>query len=110
MIEDLAARLKRFRDDRNWRQFHNAKDLAISVSIEASELLEIFQWKPADQPLDDEATNAAAEEVADVFLYLLMLCDELDIDLIAAAESKIERNEARFPVERSFGVAKPPKE
>jgi NTP pyrophosphatase (non-canonical NTP hydrolase) len=109
VIDALAARLKRFRDDRNWSQFHNPKDLAISVTVEASELLEIFQWRSANEPLDREATDAAADEIADVFLYLLMLCNELDVDLLSAAEKKIELNEGRFPVERSFGVAKPPK-
>jgi NTP pyrophosphatase (non-canonical NTP hydrolase) len=107
-LQNLITRLKKFRDDRDWRKFHTPKDLAISVSIEAGELLEVFQWKPADDALDDEMKGKLTDEAADVLLYLLMLCDIAEVDLVAAAASKISMNETRFPVDRAFGIAKPP--
>jgi NTP pyrophosphatase (non-canonical NTP hydrolase) len=110
VIDDLAERLKRFRDERDWARFHTPKDLAISISVEAAELLELFQWKPADESLDEQGKEAAASEVADIFLYLVMFSERLGIDLLEAARRKLEANEARFPVDRSFGVAKPPKD
>lgn len=109
MIDELKERLRRFRDDRNWGQFHTPKDLAVSVSIEAGELLEIFQWRPADQPLTEEDRRSAEDEIADVFIYLLMLAERLNIDLLDAARRKVDSNEQRFPVTKSFGIAKPPK-
>lgn len=106
-MEKLIERLRHFRDARDWAQFHTPKDLAVSVSIEAAELLEIFQWRPATAPADDTLIERARSEAADVLLYLALLCESLDIDLIAAAEEKITRNERRFPVETARGVAKP---
>jgi len=106
-LERLLARLRRFRDDRDWSQFHTAKDLAISVSVEAGELLELFQWRRENEAADEALVEKARGEAADVFLYLLLLCDQLGLDLIAAAEAKIDRNEQRFPVDKAFGVAKP---
>lgn len=106
-IDKLVERLRRFRDERDWAQFHTAKDLAISVSVEAAELLELFQWKPEPQVLDEVLVKAAKSEVADVFIYLLLLCDKLDIDILQATVEKITLNEARFPVPTSHGVAKP---
>jgi len=103
----LFERLRKFRDDRQWSQFHTPKDLAVSVSIEAAELLEIFQWRPADATIDPAAVDAIQEEVADIILYLALLCDLIGVDPIAAAHSKIDRNEKRFPVNSSRGVAKP---
>lgn len=107
-LERLTSRLRKFRDERGWRKFHTPKDLAISISIEAAELLEIFQWEPSEKPLDAKLKAELADEAADVLLYLLMLCDIAEVDIITAAESKIAINEARFPVERAFGIAKPP--
>jgi NTP pyrophosphatase (non-canonical NTP hydrolase) len=106
-MDELLQRLIQFRDRRNWKQFHSPKDLAMSVSIEAAELLEIFQWHPSEAPLSDEALAKAKGEAADVLLYLLLLCDALGIDPIAAADEKISLNERRFPVSEAYGVAKP---
>lgn len=110
MISELTERLRKFRDERDWGQFHTPKDLAISVSVEASELLEIFQWNPADQVLDKHERRAAEDEIADVFIYLLMLADRLGVDVVAAAHRKVEANELRFPLAKSRGIAKPSKE
>lgn len=106
-FSELTDRLLRFRDERDWGQFHTPKDLAISVSIEASELLELFQWRSTDQKPDADFLQRAEGEVADVLLYLLLLCDRLGIDLAKAAAAKISRNERRFPVANARGVAKP---
>src|SRR5688572_24031970 len=108
-IEQLIGRLRKFRDDRGWRKFHTPKDLAISVSIEAAELLETFQWEPPDRAVDDELKAKVADEAADVLLYLLMLCDIVEVDIVCAAARKIDINEARYPAERAFGIAKPPR-
>jgi len=106
-VRELVERLRKFRDDRDWDRFHAPKDLAVSVCVEAGELLELFQWRPEGSPLDASLIERIGDEAADVLLYLLMLCDKAGIDLMAAARQKIDRNEARFPVARSFGVAKP---
>ncbi len=106
-MDELLQRLLQFRDLRNWAQFHSPKDLAISVSVEAAELLEIFQWQPSDEPLAGEALSKAKGEVADVLIYLLLLCDALGFDPVAAAEQKISLNERRFPVAEVYGIAKP---
>lgn len=109
-MEELKARLRKFRDEREWNQFHCPKNLAISVSIEAAELLELFQWAAENEPMDEEKRAAVAEEVADVFLYLVLLCEKADIDLLSAANAKIDVNEQRFPIGTTRGIAKPPKE
>jgi len=109
-MDELSERLKRFGADRDWGKFHKPKDLAVSISIEAAELLEIFQWLPDDSAIDEDMKANIANEVADVLMYLVMLCDNSGIDLLAAANAKIDRNEERFPVETSRGVAKPRKE
>jgi NTP pyrophosphatase (non-canonical NTP hydrolase) len=106
-LAGLIDRLRQFRDARDWSQFHTPKDLAISVSIEAAELLELFQWRKEAEPIDATLVEKVRGEAADVFLYLLLLCDQLGIDLVAAANAKIDHNERRFPAERARGVAKP---
>lgn len=95
-MEHLIERLRKFRDERDWGQFHNPKDLAISVSIEASELLELFQWRPENSPIDKELKSALEGEIADVFLYLLLLCEKVGVDLEEIARKKIDLNEKRF--------------
>jgi NTP pyrophosphatase (non-canonical NTP hydrolase) len=106
-VQDVLQRLRKFRDERNWGQFHNPKDLALSVSIEAGELLELFQWRPEHADIDPGLREKLASEAADVLLYLLLLCDKAGIDLITAAHTKIDVNERRFPAAASFGIAKP---
>lgn len=107
-IASLLDKIKRFRDERDWKQFHNHKDMAISIVLEASELLEHFQWKN-----DEEIEKAAKEkkqeieeEIADIFLYLLELSNNLGIDIIEAAERKMEKNEIKYPVGKAKGIAK----
>jgi len=98
----IMEKLKAFRDARDWKQYHSPKNLAFSISIEAAELLEIFQWvdmeKAADL-LEDEAILAAAEdELADILIYCLNFADRAGIDPLQAVLDKIGRNEDRFPV------------
>ena len=100
-VAQLHARLVDFRDRRNWTRFHTPKDLALSVSIESAELLEVFQWKSDDEiaslAVDPDFTAAASDEIADVLIYLVLLAGELGIDPLAAAMRKISTNETRFP-------------
>lgn len=108
--EDLTKRLIAFRDARDWKQFHGLKDLMLSLNLEASELLELAQWKRDDEVealIDDPAfTEKLSDESADVFLYLLLICERAGIDLIAAAEAKIAKNDAKYPVDKARGNAK----
>lgn len=97
-LENLACRLRAFRDARDWSRFHSPKNLALSVSIEAAELLEQFQWKSELESLSPAEVASAADEAADVLIYLLLLCDRLGIDLGASTAAKIDRNEGRFPI------------
>lgn len=101
----LEESVRRFRDERDWKQFHTPKDLAISLSIEAAELLEHFQWldEAQSRQLPPERRARVAEEMADVLLYLVRLADKLDVDLEAAAQAKILRNAEKYPVEKSRG-------
>jgi NTP pyrophosphatase (non-canonical NTP hydrolase) len=106
-MEQVLERIRKFRDERNWMQFHDPKNLAISISIEAAELLEHFQWKSKEQ-VDLYVTahkDSIADEIADVAIYLVELADNLDIDLIGAMNAKLTRNAERYPVEKARGVA-----
>lgn len=106
-MQSVIERLKKFRDERDWDQFHTAKDLALSISVEASELLEVFQWRPEAAPVDDDIKRAIESEVADIFSYLLLFCDKTGIDLIEATNKKIDLNQHRFPAQATKGIAKP---
>ncbi|MEV0603794.1 nucleotide pyrophosphohydrolase [Streptomyces sp. NPDC050315] len=107
MSEDLATlqrRLADFAAARDWQQYHTPKNLAAALSVEASELVEIFQWLTPDQSAkimaDEESAARVEDEVADVLAYLLQFCGVLGIDPAAALAAKIERNEERFPANR----------
>ena len=101
-IEAMVAALREFRDERDWAQFHNAKDLAIALSVEANELLEIFLWK---SPRDAEL-NRVREELADVFAFALLLADKYGLDVRAIVEDKLAANRVKYPVEKAKGSAK----
>ncbi|MGD6804476.1 nucleotide pyrophosphohydrolase [Rossellomorea aquimaris] len=96
-IQSLINSVNKFRDDRNWRQYHNPKDLAISISIEAAELLEDFQWISSEKALHENKENIR-EEIADVLIYSLMLCSDLDLDVKKIVEEKLEKNGEKYPV------------
>lgn len=108
-ISNLINKVIKFRDERDWKQFHNPKDLAISLSLEASELLECFQWKTneeVNQLLNSPNKIKVEEEIADVALYLLLLCNETQINLEEAILNKINKNNLKYPVDKSKGNAK----
>ncbi len=109
-LDDLTARLIAFRDARDWRRFHSLKDLIVSLNLEAAELLELTQWKP-DEAVEAAAAEPAfrarlAEECADVMIYLLLIAERAHFDLARAAAEKIERNEAKYPVDKARGNAR----
>ncbi|MDV2583335.1 nucleotide pyrophosphohydrolase [Alkalibacillus haloalkaliphilus] len=95
-INNLINSINHFRDERNWRQFHNPKDLAISISIEAAELLEDFQWKSSESALESNKGNIQ-EEIADVLIYSLMLCSDLELDVEEIIEEKLKKNKKKYP-------------
>ncbi|MEB4595304.1 nucleotide pyrophosphohydrolase [Bacillus amyloliquefaciens] len=97
-IKDLINTINEFRDARNWRRYHNPKDLAISISIEAAELLEDFQWKSSEEALKANEENIR-EEIADVLIYSLMLCSDLNMDVKEIIEEKVVKNGRKYPVQ-----------
>lgn len=108
-IKKLTEMFIRFRDDRDWKQFHSPKNLAISLCIESSELLELFQWKNDEEieaDINSDKKIKFEEEVADVASYLFMLCNEVNIDLEKAIINKIKKNNEKYPVEKSKGSSK----
>ncbi|MCC6623967.1 MAG: nucleotide pyrophosphohydrolase [Deltaproteobacteria bacterium] len=103
----LSSRLAEFNAARDWGRFHNPKDLATALAIEASELLELFLWKPAShEPADWPARARLEAECADVLICLVNLARTLGVDLMAAAEDKLAHNADKYPVERARGSAK----
>jgi len=101
-IKELIEKLIEFRDQRDWAQFHNPKDLAIALNIETSELLEIFLWKE-HKNADKEKIK---EELADVFAYAFLIADKYDLDVGEIVRDKIKRNAEKYPVEKAKGIAK----
>jgi len=101
----LINKLRAFARERDWSQFHSPKNLASALSVESGELLENFQWLTEEQSrdLNDAQKSAVAMEIADVFIYLLQLCDALEIDLLEAADNKIKLNEEKYPADRARG-------
>lgn len=95
-MKNLTEKINEFRDERNWRQFHNSKDLALSLSLEASELLENFQWVSAEEGAEKNRENIK-DELADVFIYGLMMADDLDIDMNEAILNKLKKNAEKYP-------------
>jgi NTP pyrophosphatase (non-canonical NTP hydrolase) len=103
-LEGLRGRLREFAAERRWEQFHTPKNLAMSVAIEAAELMEHFQWlAPAQSAnLPEAQRREVAHEIADVMLYLVRLADVLDIDPVAAAHEKIDLNALKYPAARGI--------
>ncbi len=103
MISDeTIARVIKFRDDRNWRQFHNPKDLALSLTLEAAELLELYQWSGTDLECRDKLPQVR-EELADVLSYCISLADVYGLDLDEILNEKVTKNEEKYPVEKAWG-------
>ena len=107
-LDALRERVREFVRERDWRQFHSPKNLAMALAVEAAELMEIFQWKTEDESRapDAKALAAAGHEIADVLIYLVRIADELGIDPVAAAHRKLELNASRYPVAKARGNAR----
>jgi NTP pyrophosphatase (non-canonical NTP hydrolase) len=107
-LTDLTARIVAFRDERDWKQFHNAKDLALSLSLEAAEVLELYQWKTgaAIDAVVTERRQELADELADVLYYTLLMAHDQGIDLETALLEKLKRNAEKYPVDKAKGSSK----
>ncbi|GAA0845992.1 nucleotide pyrophosphohydrolase [Marinobacter szutsaonensis] len=101
-MNEAIARLRQFRDDRDWKQFHNPKDLSLALSVEAAELLELFLWKSPEQA----DIGKVKEELADVIAYALLLADSYELDVEQIVLDKIALNEKKYPVSKAKGTAK----
>ncbi len=99
--KELQSALLEFRNERDWEQFHNPKDLALALSIEAAELNEVFLWKKAEEANIEKVK----EELADVFAYALLLADKYDLDINEIVLNKIRKNGEKYPVDKSKGTA-----
>ena len=102
MTEETIEQVLKFRDDRNWKQFHNPKDLAISISREAAELLEVFQWSGGDLTCAGKM-DRIREELADVVNYCILMADACGLDPDEIVREKVTRNARKYPVEKAFG-------
>lgn len=100
-MDEVINRLRQFRDERDWKQFHNPKDLALALSIESGELLEAFLWKSPEEA----NTESVKEELADVFAFALLLADAYDFDVEKILMEKIDKNEKKYPVDKARGTA-----
>lgn len=101
-LDVILSKLKEFRDEREWAQFHNSKDLALAISIESAELLELFLWKSSEEA----NTEKVQEELADIFAYALLLADKYNFDVKEILLDKIKKNAEKYPIEKSKGTAK----
>lgn len=101
-INHIISKIIAFRDDREWKQFHNSKDLAIALNIETSELLELFLWKGNE----DVNSDKLKEELADVFMYALLIAEKHNLNIVEIIEEKIKINNQKYPIEKAKGSAK----
>ena len=105
-IKELIEKVVAFRDARNWKQFHNPKDMAVSISLEAAELLEVFQWSGTDVAVDtDKKLEKVREELADVLIYAFLMGNDLGLDISESVSNKIDENNRKYPVEKAYGKA-----
>lgn len=102
MKQETIDQILKFRDDRDWKQFHNPKDLAISISLEAAELLEVFQWSAEDVTCSDKIEKIK-EELADVVNYCVLMADVCGLDLDEIVLEKLEKNQEKYPIEKAKG-------
>jgi len=109
-MDELVKAVLAFRDERDWKQFHNPKDLAISITLEAAELLEHFQWKHPGEVeallAKEENRRRLGEEMADILILLVSLADAMGLDLVEAARAKLRENAVKYPVNRAKGSAR----
>ncbi len=107
-LDELIRKIRNFVEERDWDQFHSPKNLAMALAVEASELVEIFQWMTEEesQQLDPKRKQYAEEEIADVMTYLIRISDRLGIDLLAAVERKLAINQKKYPANLVRGNSK----
>ena len=107
-LQDLAASLQQFAEDRDWEKFHTPKNLAMALAVEVAELMEHFQWLEGGESadLDETKMGQVREEIGDVLIYLVRLADRLGIDPLQAAWDKIEVNRRKYPVHKVRGRSK----
>lgn len=105
--ENILSRIRQFRDDRDWMQFHNPKNMAISIVLEATELMEHFQWKTPEESEAHVKENRedVEEEIADVAIYLFELCDNIGVNLEEAVLNKLKINDEKYPASKAKGSA-----
>ncbi|MDH5510524.1 MAG: nucleotide pyrophosphohydrolase [Nitrospinota bacterium] len=98
-LENLNDLLRRFAKERNWEQFHSPKNLSMALAGEAAEIMEIFQWLSEEQSrsLNAKQTAMLTDEIGDVLIYLVMLADKTGVDILSAAEAKLEKNRTKYP-------------
>ena len=96
-MDVMKQKIVEFRDQRGWKPYHNEKDLAISISLEANELLENFQWKTSEEAVNDSRQNIK-EEMADILIYLIQMADKMDIDLEEEVLKKLVKNGEKYPI------------
>jgi len=104
-FQKITKKIIEFRDKRDWKQFHNPKDLALSLNLEASEVLEIFQWRNEDKVREYVKKNKKeiGNELADVLYWVLLMSHDLDINIVEAIENKMEENKRKYPIEKAKG-------
>ncbi|HBU69696.1 MAG TPA: nucleotide pyrophosphohydrolase [Elusimicrobia bacterium] len=104
-INVMITKIRKFRDERDWMQFHDPKNMAISIILEASELLEHFQWKAKQEVEEYVKANKGQiqDEIADIAMYLFELADNMGIDLIKAMDKKLKKNSTKYPVHKAKG-------
>jgi len=107
-LEKFKLQLRKFAEERDWEQFHSPKNLSMALSVEVAEIVEHFQWLTEEQSknLPKDKLEKIEAELADTLIYLTRLADKLDIDLLTAAQSKIEVNKRKYPVDKAKGNAK----
>ncbi|PIS02040.1 MAG: nucleotide pyrophosphohydrolase [Chlamydiae bacterium CG10_big_fil_rev_8_21_14_0_10_42_34] len=105
-MHEIQVKHREFTKKRNWEQFHSPKNLAAALSVEASELLEIFMWLKSDQPLTPTQLQNVRDEMGDIYLYLLRLADVLNIDLLEATREKFAKVEEKYTLEKSLELTR----
>lgn len=103
MKKETIEQVLKFRDDRNWKQFHNPKDLAVSICLEAAELLEVFQWSAEDVWCEDKK-DKIKEELADVLNYCILMADTCGLDMDEIIREKVKKNGEKYPVDKRMGI------
>ena len=107
-LDSVIKSIIKFRDERDWIQYHDPKNLAEAISIEAAELQELFLWLTTEQAKDltDDKVQRVKEEIADIFIFMTYLCNHFEIDLLEAVESKVQENYVKYPIEKAKGSSK----